>query len=63
MMPKPVKEEPKPITAQVPDYCTPFGVNSRGKEHRANYGKHEMISDNELTTGAGCYRRVPTCRE
>ena len=54
--------EPKPITAQVPDCCVQFGVNSHGKEHY-NKHTHEMVSDNELTQAAGCYRRVPTCKE
>lgn len=62
-MKKPDSAEPKPVTAQVPDYCMPFGVNSRGKEHRQRYGDHETVSDNKLTRAAGCYRRVPTCKE
>lgn len=56
------KEDPKPVTAQVPDYCMPFGVNSRGKEHYDKHD-HEYKSDNQLTQAAGCYRRVPTCKE
>ncbi len=56
------RKKTKPVTAQVPDDSRRFGVNSRGKEHW-NEATQAMVSDNELTQAAGCYRRVPTCKE
>jgi len=57
------KPEPRPITAQVPDYCAPFGVDQRGKEHQQQFGAREMVSDGERTQAPGCYRRLPTCAD
>lgn len=56
------KQEPKPLTAQ--PVGSGFRVNGRGEEHLRRWGDLlEMVSDNELSSATGCFRRVPTCKE
>lgn len=55
--------DPKPLTAQ--PVGEPFFVNETGKSHlqyQVN-GRRERVSDNNLSGGYGCYRKMPTCRE
>ncbi len=57
------KVEPKQITAQ------PVGqgyfVREAGREHVSMSGadRGRRVSDNRISVGLGCFRRIPTCRD
>ena len=57
------KPEPKQVTAQ--PVGDAFIVNGRGAEHMRSKagGGEELVSDNRLSSGSGCYRRMPTCHD